>query len=680
MGRLAIRSHRAEIIRPGITPTPSQTMFIFIFKWFKWLTPALVPPLLNPSATSKSSTRERAMRLVVRKLEIPDLGQLQSLVIEHLDGIEPGLTVLDSRLLLGHATVDIVALDADGALVLVTAGFAADEEMLLKAVEAYSWCLEYPDAIRRLYPSVDVSAARPPRLMFVVERMPDAFHRKIKQLGFSEVDCVEFRHLDVSGTPAAYFDTIARLRRGTTLAEFQPAPIARLVSQPHMRRAPEPMIAERPVDKPDHNDKVVPLVTGPSSTRGTSVRLQKMLNSNGQGHGVAPVIDLAARTAASAPRVGPAAPAVEIAAPAVEAVAIETLDLEIDAPAAEIELPEVELPQMVQIEADTMVVEDELAEAVIEAGRLEAAAAEEELRLEIAEPIADVPTIEASALIADVPSVEAAAPITEPIAEAAAPELLNPTPEPEAPVAKVEPVARVTLRDAIAAPAPVVAPTPVPQAAEPRVSFAEIAKELLGGTKAPAAAPIEKKIAPVGVLRTEKRAAVVEKPAAVAEKPARVVEKPAAVAEKAAPAAEKPAAVAEKPAPVVEKPVVEKPAPVVAATAKPVFSAPKPAAPAAKPATTSIKPAAPVSNPVAPAAKPIAPVAKPAVAASKAPAAAKPAIAAPSATPPTAEAAPAAAEPPAQSLPQEFEGLKFPNDGVLTRQWMEFLNQMASSK
>src|SRR5256885_12489745 len=189
------------------------------------------------------------MRLVVKKLEIADLGQLQSLVIEHLDGIESGLTVIDSRLLLGHATMDIVALDADGTLVLVTAGFTADEEMLLKAVEAYSWCLEYPDAIRRLYPWVEIWAGRPPRLMFVIERMPGAFHRKIKQLGFSEVDCVEFRHLDVSGTPAAYFDTIARLRRGSGLPEFTPAPIARRVSEPQMRRAPESMGSERAAEK-----------------------------------------------------------------------------------------------------------------------------------------------------------------------------------------------------------------------------------------------------------------------------------------------------------------------------------------------------------------------------------------------------------------------------------------------
>jgi len=253
------------------------------------------------------------MKLVVRKLEILDVDHLRSLVIEHLDGIEPGITVLDSKLQMGQAIVDIVALDTDGALVLVTAGFTADEQMLLKAVEAYSWCLEYPDAVRRLYPAVDISATRPPRLMFVVERLPDAFHRKIKQLGFSEMDCVEFRHLDVSGTPAVYFDTIARLRRGSPYAEFQPAPISRRVSEPQGRHTPEPMIAERPVDKSgEHGDKVVPLLTGPTNARSTSVRMQKMLS--GQAHGnAAPVIDLATRTAVAAQRIEVAAPSAEIA-------------------------------------------------------------------------------------------------------------------------------------------------------------------------------------------------------------------------------------------------------------------------------------------------------------------------------------------------------------------------------
>jgi hypothetical protein len=37
-------------------------------------------------------------------------------------------------------------------------------------------------------------------------------------------------------------------------------------------------------------------------------------------------------------------------------------------------------------------------------------------------------------------------------------------------------------------------------------------------------------------------------------------------------------------------------------------------------------------------------------------------------------------KPAAPAMPQGFEGLKFPNDGVLTRQWMEFLSQMSTTK
>ena len=165
------------------------------------------------------------MSFVVKRRDLSDPAQLQALIVEHADDLERGLTILDSRLL-GQVTIDVVGLDADSALVLIAVGLVANEEMLLKAVDAYSWCLEYPDAIRRLYPAVQCSNAQPPRVMFVVERMPDAFHRKIKQLGFPAVDCVEFRHLDVNGTAAVYFDTLARLRRGAVPTAPSPAPPA----------------------------------------------------------------------------------------------------------------------------------------------------------------------------------------------------------------------------------------------------------------------------------------------------------------------------------------------------------------------------------------------------------------------------------------------------------------------
>jgi hypothetical protein len=602
------------------------------------------------------------MRLVVKKLEVVDLGQMQSLVLEHLDSIESGLTVLDSRVLLGHATIDIVALDAEGAFVLLTAGFTADEDMLLKAVEAYSWCLEYPEAIRRLYPSVEISAARPPRLMFVVERLPDAFHRKIKQLGFSEVDCVEFRHLDVSGTPAAYFDTIARLRRGPGLPEFTPAPIARRVSEPEMRRAPQSMGGARPTEKTgvDRADKVVPLVGGPSTARATSVRLQKMLNTHGSSHGngVAPVIEIAARVAPPAPRVHTApietaTPHTEIAAPRAEAARIETPvphiamptpHIETPAPRIETPAPHIELPRV------------EIASPAVETARIE------------------TPQVETPAPRVERPQVETALPPLEllraELAAAAvvapAPRIEIPAPRVETPAAVVKPTARLTLREAIPAPTPAAASAP--QAPERRVSFAEIAKELLG-TSAPAPRldapaviprPAVEEItrATLEALAASAAAAVTETDSAVAIEDAPAdVEIQQAVAALVKETAPEPVA-----RPVIKPIVQDKPQPVVAAAPKSAFAAAGPkAAPAAlKPpaAATAFRLGA------APAAK-ATPVAAPAPV--------------PAAAPPSA-VKPAAAQPAAPPMPQEFEGLKFPNDGVLTRQWMEFLNQMASSK
>jgi hypothetical protein len=153
------------------------------------------------------------MSATCQKLEVKDIGDLEKLVAENIEGIESGLQVIDSRVLLGHAVIDLVGLDAKGALVLIALDFIASEGPLLRAMDAHSWCLEYPDTIRRLYPMAKVSSTRPPRVLFVAERLTDAFVRRIKQLSFLEIDCLKFCYLDVNGTSALYFDLVERLQR-----------------------------------------------------------------------------------------------------------------------------------------------------------------------------------------------------------------------------------------------------------------------------------------------------------------------------------------------------------------------------------------------------------------------------------------------------------------------------------
>ena len=195
------------------------------------------------------------MKPTFKKLEVPDLSNLEKLVAENIEGIEPGLRVIDARLCLGQAAIDLVALDARKALVLVALDFAADEGLLLRVMDAYSWCREYPDTLRRLYPMANVSATRPPRILFIVERVTDAFVRRIKQLSFLEIDCLEFRHLEVNGASAVYFDLVERLRRAAPvepLSDDERVIITTPVWTPKRIEAESPVVqpAWRPVAEP----------------------------------------------------------------------------------------------------------------------------------------------------------------------------------------------------------------------------------------------------------------------------------------------------------------------------------------------------------------------------------------------------------------------------------------------
>lgn len=156
------------------------------------------------------------MGLTFRKLEVRDLRDIESLITENVESVEPGLRIIDASVLLGHARIDLVGLDGKDSLVLIALGFTANDEMLLRVLDGYSWCLEYPDTIRRLYPKARTKVGRserPPRVIFIAEAMPDSFLRKVKQFGFPEVDCLRFLHLEVNGTAAVFFEAVEKLRR-----------------------------------------------------------------------------------------------------------------------------------------------------------------------------------------------------------------------------------------------------------------------------------------------------------------------------------------------------------------------------------------------------------------------------------------------------------------------------------
>jgi len=624
------------------------------------------------------------MKVAVRKLQIEDAAKLQLLVAENIDAIEPGLVVLDSRLLLGHATIDVVGLDGNGALVLIAIGLTANEEMLLKAVEAYSWCREYPESLERLYPSCIISDERPPRLIFVVERMPDAFQRKIKQLGFPEVDCVEFRLLDLEGAPAVYFESILRLRRPTV------TPVAPRV--------------ETPAAAPSSGENVIAM-NGAVAARATSLKLQKLLNQAvADGPLVSPpraserqaapprepaaVVSMVSRqTVASAPRVERPLPEpiplrqpepVIVAAPAVvrapEPIVVPEPIIVTPEPVIASPAPVIVAPTPVIATPEPILLVQAAAEPEPEppSGAVDPDLMTQMQRalaaLELESPPEPAPVAEPEIVVATVPVADpeplvAAAPVIEPEPVAAPDAIAEALAAPDSPEPVVEPIVAVVEPELVLTPA----------AESPSPADAPIIPPLNGvstnGVPVLKPEPVSLRGLPELSLRpsapvTVPRPAPIPAPAAAAPAPAaepqeaRVSFKDlaAALLGPTAPAAAAPAPAAPRVSPTPKRiplePVVQ---PVVS---EPIAEAPaeviiEPVSPALAEAMAELEPALTVealikSATPAPTATPVAPVAE-------------------------------APKPAAAPLP-EFAGLKFPNDGVLTRQWMEFLSQVSTTK
>src|SRR5262245_41702222 len=262
------------------------------------------------------------MRPTFKKLEVKDIGSLERLVAENVVGVEPGLKIVDSRLVLGQAAIDLVGLDGRGSLVLIALDFSADDGLLLRVMDAYSWCLEYPDTLRRLYPMAQASS-RPPRILFIVEKMTDAFLRRVKQLSFLTFVCFGFRHLEVNGAAVVYFDLVERLRKSAAepLAEAQAPAAAPAVATPVVAPALE-VRAERRIEvRPEPRvEPAMPVFERPTSLESREPVSEPKRVEPPQAVSAEPVRVAAAPVVVAAPEpVAPVAVVPSAPAPAVEA-------------------------------------------------------------------------------------------------------------------------------------------------------------------------------------------------------------------------------------------------------------------------------------------------------------------------------------------------------------------------
>lgn len=192
------------------------------------------------------------MKLTFKKREVKDLRELQRLVAENLEALEPGLRLIDKDVNLGQVRVPLAALDTRLRPVLIEVALVADDTALYRMLEAYAWAVEYPDSLRQLVAGTGGGAEWPPRVVFVAERLLEAFLRKLRLIRFPRVECFEYRYVEVNGTSGFFTDLVDWTVPAPTVAaaEATAAPPAAPPEPTAAPGAPEPAQGPERVGEP----------------------------------------------------------------------------------------------------------------------------------------------------------------------------------------------------------------------------------------------------------------------------------------------------------------------------------------------------------------------------------------------------------------------------------------------
>ncbi|HWD92275.1 MAG TPA: endonuclease NucS domain-containing protein [Verrucomicrobiae bacterium] len=116
-----------------------------------------------------------------KQIEIDKERELEDLVIKDPDAIEQGLKCLTHQRHASGNFIDVLAVDADGVLVVIELKIGEDDEMLFQALDYYDWVASNRDRLANEYQSrAKIVAEEDPRIVLVASNFTDRLKRAMR--------------------------------------------------------------------------------------------------------------------------------------------------------------------------------------------------------------------------------------------------------------------------------------------------------------------------------------------------------------------------------------------------------------------------------------------------------------------------------------------------------------------
>ncbi|MEM3407081.1 MAG: endonuclease NucS [Candidatus Aenigmatarchaeota archaeon] len=152
--------------------------------------------------------KEKLVR--IKSIELKELEELEPLLVKNPDLIEEGMKVLARQLQTDIGRLDILAVDSEGALVIIELKDEIDDEQLNQGIRYYDWAVRNLAWLASVYKNVDPKKS--PRLILIAPGFSENLKIIAKYTILNSEDLLELKEYHAfelpNGQRAIYFSSL----------------------------------------------------------------------------------------------------------------------------------------------------------------------------------------------------------------------------------------------------------------------------------------------------------------------------------------------------------------------------------------------------------------------------------------------------------------------------------------
>ncbi|MEM3579304.1 MAG: endonuclease NucS [Candidatus Bathyarchaeia archaeon] len=132
----------------------------------------------------------------IEKLSIESRHELEQMIVNEINLVEKGLTVICSNVPVNDKTaLDVLCHDSNGQLVIIQLNTQEDDAMLLQGLQSLDYVDKFKSFLKATYNKHKIDDKEKPRLILIAPSFSDAVKRAVESMKGIRVDLYEWEYL-----------------------------------------------------------------------------------------------------------------------------------------------------------------------------------------------------------------------------------------------------------------------------------------------------------------------------------------------------------------------------------------------------------------------------------------------------------------------------------------------------